>query len=101
MYFSESHGTNPVYLILVFAFSPFLPPFSPLSLTSNFNHERWFIICYMLASNRATIEECFKWCMQRDVRELFGTIRTKCTRGTNRGACSINIEVHGVSVGET
>ena len=31
----------------------------------NFNHERWFIVAYILGSTRAIIEECFKWCMQR------------------------------------
>jgi alkylation response protein AidB-like acyl-CoA dehydrogenase len=31
----------------------------------NFNHERWFIVVYILSVTRAVIEECFRWCMQR------------------------------------
>merc|ERR1719226_16264 len=27
----------------------------------NFNHERWFIIAYMLSATRGVIEQCSKW----------------------------------------
>lgn len=36
---------------------------------SNFNHERWMIVCCMSSSIRLMIEECFKWANQR---ETFG-----------------------------
>jgi len=31
----------------------------------NFNHERWMIICYIVAGCRGMLEECFKWANQR------------------------------------
>lgn len=31
----------------------------------NFNHERWMIICYIVAGSRGIVEECFKWASQR------------------------------------
>jgi len=33
----------------------------------NFNHERWFIVCQVVASSRFVLEECFKWTAQRMV----------------------------------
>jgi len=33
----------------------------------NFNHERWFIVCQVVAGTRYIVEECFKWAMQRMV----------------------------------
>ena len=32
---------------------------------SNFNHERWMIICTSLAAQRRIVEECLKWTAQR------------------------------------
>ncbi|KAI0773710.1 acyl-CoA dehydrogenase NM domain-like protein [Fomes fomentarius] len=32
---------------------------------SNFNHERWMIVCTSLAAQRRTVEECLKWTTQR------------------------------------
>jgi hypothetical protein len=37
----------------------------PHNVQYNFNHERWFIVVYILSVCRAVIEECFKWAMQR------------------------------------
>mmetsp|Transcript_12882 Transcript_12882/g.29153 ORF Transcript_12882/g.29153 Transcript_12882/m.29153 type:complete len:525 (-) Transcript_12882:81-1655(-) len=31
----------------------------------NFNHERWFIVCYVLSATRGAIEQAVKWCHQR------------------------------------
>lgn len=31
----------------------------------NFNHERWFIIAFILAGSRGMVDECFKWATQR------------------------------------
>eukprot|EP00239_Pterosperma_sp_CCMP1384_P005735 CAMPEP_0197858532 /NCGR_PEP_ID=MMETSP1438-20131217/32387_1 /TAXON_ID=1461541 /ORGANISM="Pterosperma sp., Strain CCMP1384" /LENGTH=518 /DNA_ID=CAMNT_0043474719 /DNA_START=74 /DNA_END=1630 /DNA_ORIENTATION=- len=36
-------------------------------IMSNFNHERWMIICGVVRCNRLIIEECFKWANQRKV----------------------------------
>lgn len=36
-----------------------------MCIMSNFNHERWMVICYVLAGVRGAIEECFKWTSQR------------------------------------
>jgi len=36
-----------------------------LCIMYNFNHERWFIIAYMLASTRGVIEQTLKWAHQR------------------------------------
>lgn len=36
-------------------------------IMSNFNHERWFIVCMVVSACRSVVEECFKWCMQRQV----------------------------------
>jgi len=36
-----------------------------LCIMYNFNHERWMIICYIVAAIRGTIEECWKWTVQR------------------------------------
>ena len=33
----------------------------------NFNHERWFIVCQVIAGARFIVEECFKWACQRKV----------------------------------
>ncbi|KAI7847680.1 acyl-CoA dehydrogenase/oxidase [Circinella umbellata] len=33
----------------------------------NFNHERWYICCSIIASTRMIIEECMKWANQRKV----------------------------------
>jgi len=33
----------------------------------NFNHERWFIVCQVIASTRFVVEECWKWASQRKV----------------------------------
>jgi len=33
----------------------------------NFNHERWFIVCQVLAGTRFIVEECWKWASQRMV----------------------------------
>jgi len=38
-----------------------------LCIMYNFNHERWMIICYVLAGTRGVVEECFKWASQRKV----------------------------------
>ena len=32
---------------------------------SNFNHERWMIVCTSLAAQRRIVEECLKWTAQR------------------------------------
>ncbi|KAH9921493.1 acyl-CoA dehydrogenase NM domain-like protein [Epithele typhae] len=32
---------------------------------SNFNHERWMIVCTALAGQRRVVEECLKWVAQR------------------------------------
>ena len=38
-------------------------------IMSNFNHERWMIVCCMSSGSRLIVEECFKWANQR---EAFG-----------------------------
>jgi alkylation response protein AidB-like acyl-CoA dehydrogenase len=38
-----------------------------LVMLSNFNHERWVMCCSSIRSQRAIVEECFKWASQRDV----------------------------------
>lgn len=38
-----------------------------LVILSNFNHERWVMCCSSVRSQRAIVEECFKWASQRDV----------------------------------
>ena len=32
---------------------------------SNFNHERWMIVCTSIAAQRRVVEECLKWASQR------------------------------------
>ena len=36
-------------------------------ILSNFNHERWMIVCTSLSAQRKIVEECFKWVNQREV----------------------------------
>jgi len=36
-------------------------------IMSNFNHERWFIVCLLAGSCRGITEEAFRWTMQRKV----------------------------------
>ncbi|THU92706.1 acyl-CoA dehydrogenase NM domain-like protein [Dendrothele bispora CBS 962.96] len=36
-------------------------------ILSNFNHERWVIICMALGAQRVVVEECMKWATQRVV----------------------------------
>ncbi|KAL0064845.1 hypothetical protein AAF712_008242 [Marasmius tenuissimus] len=36
-------------------------------ILSNFNHERWAMACGHIATQRAIVEECFKWAVQRKV----------------------------------
>ncbi|KAF7799104.1 hypothetical protein EIP86_010334 [Pleurotus ostreatoroseus] len=36
-------------------------------ILSNFNHERWMIICTSLSAQRRIVEECLKWSTQRIV----------------------------------
>ncbi|CCM03970.1 uncharacterized protein FIBRA_06126 [Fibroporia radiculosa] len=36
-------------------------------ILSNFNHERWMIICTSLSAQRMVVEECLKWVNQRMV----------------------------------
>mmetsp|Transcript_3400 Transcript_3400/g.6435 ORF Transcript_3400/g.6435 Transcript_3400/m.6435 type:complete len:515 (+) Transcript_3400:23-1567(+) len=36
-------------------------------IMSNFNHERWFIVCGVVAASRLVVEECMKWAAQRMV----------------------------------
>ncbi|KAI0922057.1 hypothetical protein AcW1_004131 [Taiwanofungus camphoratus] len=36
-------------------------------ILSNFNHERWMIICTSLSAQRLVVEECLKWVNQRMV----------------------------------
>lgn len=36
-------------------------------IMSNFNHERWFIVCGVVGAMRMIIEECMKWSSQRKV----------------------------------
>ena len=36
-----------------------------MCIMTNFNHERWYIVVYILAAARSIVEECFKWIMQR------------------------------------
>ncbi|PSS31982.1 hypothetical protein PHLCEN_2v2224 [Hermanssonia centrifuga] len=36
-------------------------------ILSNFNHERWMIVCTSLATQRVIVEECLKWSNQRIV----------------------------------
>ena len=38
-----------------------------LVILSNFNHERWVMCCSSVRSQRAIVEECFKWASQRDI----------------------------------
>ena len=38
-------------------------------IMSNFNHERWMIVCCMTSATRLMVEESFKWANQR---EAFG-----------------------------
>lgn len=30
-------------------------------IMSNFNHERWMIVCCMTSASRLAVEDCFKW----------------------------------------
>ena len=34
-------------------------------MLSNFNHERWMIVCTSIAAQRKIVEECLKWTNQR------------------------------------
>ncbi|KAF8211642.1 acyl-CoA dehydrogenase/oxidase [Mycena galopus ATCC 62051] len=36
-------------------------------ILTNFNHERWMVICTALAAQRVVVEECMKWASQRMV----------------------------------
>ncbi|KAF2482215.1 acyl-CoA dehydrogenase [Neohortaea acidophila] len=36
-------------------------------IMSNFNHERWMIVCWVCQWNRTVLEECLKWTNQRMV----------------------------------
>ena len=36
-------------------------------ILSNFNHERWMIVCTSLSAQRKIVEECLKWANQRVV----------------------------------
>ncbi|KAJ7762741.1 acyl-CoA dehydrogenase/oxidase [Mycena maculata] len=36
-------------------------------ILSNFNHERWMVICTALSAQRVVVEECMKWASQRIV----------------------------------
>ena len=52
---------------------------------SNFNHERWMMVCNVVQLERNVVEECLKWASQRKV---FGkplieqaVVRAKCVRG--------------------
>ena len=36
-------------------------------IMSNFNHERWMIVCCVTACLRLAVEQCFKWANQREV----------------------------------
>ncbi|KAI6821241.1 acyl-CoA dehydrogenase [Hortaea werneckii] len=36
-------------------------------IMSNFNHERWMMVCATTRWNRTVLEECLKWCNQRIV----------------------------------
>lgn len=36
-------------------------------ILSNFNHERWMIVCTSLSAQRKIVEECLKWANQRIV----------------------------------
>ncbi|KAJ3553957.1 hypothetical protein NM688_g3350 [Phlebia brevispora] len=36
-------------------------------ILSNFNHERWMIVCTSLSAQRRVVEECMKWANQRVV----------------------------------
>ncbi|KAF9266619.1 acyl-CoA dehydrogenase NM domain-like protein [Marasmius fiardii PR-910] len=36
-------------------------------ILSNFNHERWAMACGSIGTQRAIVEECFKWAVQRKV----------------------------------
>ncbi|KAJ7896005.1 acyl-CoA dehydrogenase/oxidase [Mycena olivaceomarginata] len=36
-------------------------------ILTNFNHERWMVICTALAAQRVVVEECLKWASQRIV----------------------------------
>lgn len=36
-------------------------------IMSNFNHERWFIVCGVLGSMRLVVDQCMKWSAQRMV----------------------------------
>jgi alkylation response protein AidB-like acyl-CoA dehydrogenase len=38
-------------------------------MMSNFNHERWFIVCGVVGQLRFTVEQCFRW---TNLREAFG-----------------------------
>ncbi|PVG01670.1 acyl-CoA dehydrogenase NM domain-like protein [Serendipita vermifera] len=38
-----------------------------LVILSNFNHERWVMVCASVRSQRLVIEECLKWVNQREV----------------------------------
>ncbi|KAJ8515094.1 hypothetical protein ONZ45_g7446 [Pleurotus djamor] len=36
-------------------------------ILTNFNHERWMVVCTSLAAQRLVVEECLKWATQRYV----------------------------------
>lgn len=36
-------------------------------IMSNFNHERWMMVCGSVRMQRIVVEECLKWCNQRIV----------------------------------
>jgi len=36
-------------------------------MLSNFNHERWVLVCSVARTQRAVVEECLKWVTQRKV----------------------------------
>jgi len=36
-------------------------------MLSNFNHERWVLVCSVARAQRAVVEECLKWVTQRKV----------------------------------
>ena len=72
--FSHTHPTNSLS-----------DPRSFQLVTSNFNHERWFVVCALIGGFRALIEECFKWTVQvrfaeygNSPRSLFYFVRRKC-----------------------
>ncbi|KAJ7929106.1 acyl-CoA dehydrogenase/oxidase [Mycena leptocephala] len=54
-------------------------------ILTNFNHERWMVICTALSAQRVVVEECLKWASQR-----MAVIRSKLAAMISRVEASQN-----------